>query len=188
MQNTNNTDVKRNSKKAVTYINYNIRGMQVRLVEDNGQRVVSTREAIAQAEDQGLDLVQISYDKNSHMAVCKILDYGKWKYEQSKREKTAKKLARANEIELKTIQFSVATDDADKLRLINQAKEFLAEKDKVKLSIRFRTRRESANLDFARSVMKGILVQFEGLAELDSVPQLSGKEFSCIIRPFKATR
>lgn len=77
------------------------------------------------------------------------------------------------------------TDDNDKLRQISHAKEFLAEGEKVKLSIRFRNRRESAKLDYAKSVMKEILTHFDGIAALDSAPAVSGREMSCILRSVK---
>ena len=103
-------------------------------------------------------------------------------YEQKKREKIAKKKARANVAELKTLQFSITTDDGDKSRIISHAKEFLAAGNKVKLSIKFRNRREMANINMAKDLMKAILGNFDGLAVLDSSPSLSGKELACILR------
>lgn len=180
MENTNN----KKSDNQRTYINYNIRGSHVRVVFDNKPaKVFQINDAINLAESQGLDLVQISYDKNDRLAVCKIIDYGKFKYEQSKREKRAKKQARENSVDVKTIQFSITTDDNDRKRLVSQAFKFLEDGDKVKLTIRFRNKRESANLDFAKNIMKTILTEFEEKSVLDSVPALSGRELACIIRP-----
>ena len=131
--------------REVTFVNYNIRNPKVRVVDDMSkqQKVMDTHAAIALAQEKGLDLVEIAFDKANRMPICKIIDYGKWKYLQTKKQKDAKKAAKANIIELKTVQFSVATDDSDKARLVNQAKEFLAEGDQVKIAIRFRNRRES---------------------------------------------
>ena len=131
--------------REVTFVNYNIRNPKVRVVDDisKQQKVMDTHAAIALAQEKGLDLVEIAFDKANRMPICKIIDYGKWKYLQTKKQKDAKKTAKANAIELKTVQFSIATDDSDKARLVNQAKEFLAKGDKVKIAIRFRNRRES---------------------------------------------
>lgn len=173
----------RKPKREVTYVNYSIRGRTVRVIQDGcAPKVMKTDEAISTAQSNGLDLVQVAYDAANHIPVCKILDYGKFKYEQSKREKEAKKAARANAVEVKQVQFSITTDDNDKTRLIEQAKGFLEAGDKVKLTIRFRNRRESANLNFAKDVMKSLLALLDGYADLDSAPALSGRELSCLLR------
>lgn len=183
MEKQNNNDKKSKHNNPV-YINYNIRGTHVRVIfNDQPAKIFQINDAIRLAESQGLDLVQISFDKNDHIAVCKIIDYGKFKYEQSKREKQAKKQARENLVDIKTVQFSITTDDNDRKRLISQAIKFLSEGDKVKLTIRFRNRRESANLDYAKNVMKGILTEFDGKSILDSAPTLSGRELACVLRP-----
>lgn len=187
MQNKNNqyTINKENNKqiKRDFMINYNIRSYQVRLIEDGQPAKILQRDiAINIAESRGLDLVQISFDKVERLPICKIIDYGKYKYEQAKKEKEAKKLAKANVSDIKTIQFSITTDDNDKTRLINQAKVFLSKGDKVKISIRFRNKRESTNLNFAKNIMLGILTNFETIAILDSNPALNGRELACILR------
>ena len=185
----NQTENKQKNKRDTFFTNYSIRCGKVRVIDESSPaKIMKKEDAIALAESKGLDLVQISFDTANHVAVCKILDYGKFKYEQSKREKNAKKLARANAIEIKTIQFSIATDDGDRQRLLAQAKEFLAEGDNVKLSIRFRNKREGQKIDYAKSVMRGILAEFEGLAVLDNVPGISGRELSCVIRPIKDSK
>ena len=76
----------------------------------------------------------------------------------------------------------MTTDTADYERMVEQAKSFLDEGDKVKLSLRFRGRRELSNMNYAKELMKGLLSRFDGLAVLDSPPALNGKELSCIIR------
>lgn|SRR5574344_1752715 len=186
MNNISTQDTDRQTRREpVTYANYNIRGFQVKIIGDGKADIMSRDMAIALAQGNGLDLVQISYDKNARMPVCKIIDYGKFKYEQTKREKEIKKQARANAIELKTIQFSVTTDDGDKTRLIARAREFLNEGDNVKLTIRFRNKRESMNLDFAKNLMREILVNFEDIAILDAKPELNGRELACVLRKVK---
>lgn len=163
--------------------NYSIRSPYCRVIEEGtAPRILKTSEAIAYAESLGLDLVEIGYDKSNGCSNCKVIDYSKFMYEQKKREKQAKKQARANAVELKSLQFSLTTDSSDKQRIIEHAKAFLAEGDKVKLSIRFRNRRETSNLSMAKDQMKEILSNFDGLAILDSAPALNGKELACILR------
>lgn len=177
-----------NSKKReVMYVNYNIHNPKVRLIDEiiGQQKVMDTHAAIALAQGKGLDLVEIAFDKANRMPICKIIDYGKWKYIESKKQKDAKKAAKANAVELKTVQFSIATDDNDKARLVSQAKAFLAEGDQVKIAIRFRNRRESQNMEFAKNVLRGIVMEFEGLAVLDQPPSVAGRLFSCTLRPMK---
>ena len=170
-------------KEKFVRTNYKIRNQYCRVIEDGkAQQIMKTSEAIAYAESLGLDLVEIGYDKANACSNCKVLDYSKFMYEQKKREKMAKKQARANAAELKSLQFSLTTDEGDKSRIISHAKEFLAIGDKVKLAIRFRNRREMANINMAKDLMKAILGNFDGLAVLDSSPSLSGKELACILR------
>ena len=166
------------------YKDYDIFPGKVRLVREGQQPIVIDRDAaIDLARQEGKNLVQIAYSKNDFpKTVCKILDYGKHLYEQKQREKQAKKQARANAAELKSLQFSLTTDEGDKSRIISHAKEFLAAGNKVKLSIKFRNRREMANINMAKDLMKAILGNFDGLAVLDSSPSLSGRELACILR------
>lgn len=163
--------------------NYSIRSQHCRIIEEGTTpRTLKTSDAIAYAERLGLDLVEFGYDKGNNCSICKVIDYSKFMYEQKKKEKLAKKQARANAVELKTLQFSLTTDFSDKQRIIEHAKEFLLNGDKVKLSIRFRNRRETANLSLAKDQMKEILASFDGIAMLDSSPALNGKELACILR------
>lgn len=78
------------------------------------------------------------------------------------------------------------TDDADRIRQIEKAKKFILDGDVVKLTIRFRNRRESANLEYAKDVMRQLLSNFDGIASLDSAPSISGRELSCMLRKAKS--
>lgn len=181
--NSQNSSKKNNQKERVVRTNYNIRNVYSRVIEEGKTpTIMRTTDAIKYAENLGLDLVEIGFDKANNCSNCKVCDYSKYIYEQKKREKEAKKQARANKVEIKSVQFSLTIDSADKDRMISHAKEFLNDGDKVKLSIRFRNRREMANVDLAKTLMKEILVSFDGLAVLDSTPTLNGKELSCVIR------
>lgn len=171
---------RKSKKRDVTFTNYNIRCSKVRVVDDGSSAVMSRDSAIQLAESRGLDLVQISFDVANHLAVCKIIDFGKFKYEQSKKEKEAKRIARANVTKVKTVQFGITTDDNDVQRLIAQSKKFLEEGDKVKISIR--TKRK---VDYAKSVMNDLLKSFDGVAVVDCPPNVAGKDLICILRPTK---
>lgn len=173
----------RDSRERFIRHNWKIKASQCRVVEDGKPPVVmDTRDAVKYAQDKGLDLVEVGYDPRSGISTAKVCEYGKYVYEMKRREKLAKKQARANATELKCLQMHLTTDTADYERMVEQAKSFLAEGDRVKLSLRFRGRRELSNIGYAKELMKGLLSRFDGLAVLDSQPALNGKELSCIIR------
>ena len=180
----NNSPQGKNTKRdKVIRTNWNIKSHSCRVIEDGmPPKVMSRNAAIEYAQSKDLDLIEIGFDKAGNCSNCKIADYSKYIYELKKREKEAKKQARAAKTVVKSVQMSLTTDTADKARMVAHAKEFLAEGDKVKLSLRFRNRRESANMEYAKNVMKEVLKEFEGLAALDSGPTLAGRELSCILR------
>lgn len=179
-KNRNNAQDKKERK---IFKNYEIFQGKVRLVEDGKQpRVIERDEAIELAESQDMDLVQIAYNKNDFPhAVCKIMDYSKHVYEQKKREKMAKKQARANEVDVKEMTFSIRCDEGDKNTKISHIREFLENGDKVKLIVRL-LRRESHLKEFAMNAMKEILSRIEDLAELDSNPSANGNLLICVVR------
>jgi translation initiation factor IF-3 len=176
----------KNSKERFVRHNWKIKAARCRVIEENAAPVImDTREAIEYAQSKGLDLVEVGYDFHTGISTAKICDYGKYQYDLKQKEKLAKKQARANTVDVKCLQMSLTTDTADLNRIIAHAKEFLEKGDKVKLSLRFRGRRELANIGLGRDMMKQVLSNFDGLAVLDSQPTLNGKELSCVLR--KAT-
>lgn len=178
-----NKSGQRNAKEKFVRYNWKIKASQCRVIEENlPPTIMNTRDAIEYAQGKGLDLVEVGYDPKSGISTVKICEYGKYMYEMKRREKQAKKQARANATELKCLQMHLTTDTADYERMVEQAKSFLREGDRVKLSLRFRGRRELSNMNYAKELMKGLLSRFDGLAVLDSTPALNGKELSCIIR------
>lgn len=180
---SNNTN---NKKERKINVNYNIRSSHCRVIEEGVEpKIMKTYAAVEYAESKGLDLIEVGYDKVNHCSNCKIGDYSKFVYEQKKREKQAKKQARMAQIDIKSIQLSLTTDVADKKRFIEHAKQFLDEGNKVKISIKFRNKREMNNIDLAKVLMKEVLMELDTLAVLDSVPTLSGRELSCILRKVK---
>lgn len=179
----NTTDQKSKKFEHVVRINWNIKSSYCRVIEpDKPPKIMKLTDAVEYAESLGLDLIEIGYDKQNRCSNCKVCDYGKFVYEQKQREKQAKKNARANAVEIKNLQISLTTDTADLERIVAHAKEFLIAGDKVKLALRFRNRRESANLELAKTVLRGVIDRFSGLAMLDSAITLNGKELSCILR------
>lgn len=166
--------------------NWKIRNKYSRLIEDGKPpRMMPTAEALEIAQSQGLDLIEIGYDRQNDCSNVIIRDYGKYIYDKKRREKEAKKQARANQTEVKTVQISLTIDTADMERMVERAKGFLADGDRVKISLRFRGRREMSQMPLARETIKGMLSRFDGIAVLDSTPQMNGKELGCIIRPVR---
>lgn len=169
-------------EKFIRY-NWKIKAPQCRVIEEGRPpMVMDTRAAIDYAQGKGLDLVEVGYDPRSGVSTAKVCEYGKYVYDMKRREKQAKKQARANSADLKCLQMHLTTDTADLERMVGQAKTFLEGGDRVKLSLRFRGRRELANMGVAKETMKSLLSRFDGLAVLDSPPSLNGKELSCVIR------
>lgn len=164
-------------------VNWNIKSPQCRVVSDGEPpRMMWTKDAIALAEEQGLDLVEIGYDRENRVSTCRICDYGKYQYERKRREKEQKKAARAGQVDVKSVQISVATDDADLARFEKRVLEFFGEGDNVRISLRMRNRREMANIEFAKQALKNFVSRFEGKAQLVSGPVVAGRDITCMLR------
>ena len=149
------------------------------MIDENGDNrgIVSIHEALNAAEEAGLDLIEIS--PQAMPPVCKILDYGKFKYEAQKRRNEAKKNQKV--INIKELKLRPQIDTHDYEVKIKQAKKFLAQGDKVKFTMRFKGR-EIAN-DHGREVLKQILEDLEGLYKLESEPKMEGKQMFMMISP-----
>lgn len=163
-------------------INENIKAKQVRLIDANNENrgVVSIDEALAIAEEEGLDLIEISPQANP--PVCKVLDFGKYRYEQQKKKNEAKKNQKVVEIkELKLRPMIEAHDYEVKLK---QAKKFLEQGNKVKLTMRFKGRELSAN-DKGKQVLARILEDLDDVCKVDSEIKLEGRQMTAVIAPNK---
>lgn len=181
--NTEKTNSSKNQKSKFVRTNYNIRCAYCRVLEDGmAPQIMPTKNAIEYAQSKGLDLVEIGFDSANHCVNAKVIDYGKFCYEQKRKEKAAKRAARENTPDLKSIQFSLTTDENDMSRQLDHAKEFLSRGDRVKIAIRFRNRRESSNMSLAKDMMIRILDNFSEIGIIESTPALNGREFSCILR------
>ena len=183
-QDTQNKNSKRREQRL--FKNYEIFQGKVRLVEDGKAPIVIERDAaIDLAQAKGLDLVQIAYTKADFPhSVCKLLDYNKFIYQQKQKEKQAKKAARANEVDVKEVDFSIRIDEHDADVKINKIKKFLEDGDKVKIIVKL-LRREMHLKSMAMDTMKMILGKVDVVAELDTAPSAVGNMLSCVIRKKK---
>ena len=167
-----------NGKKEIE-INEAIRDREVRLIGADGSQlgVMSGREALRLAQEQDLDLVKIA--PQAQPPVCKILDYGKYRFEQQKREKEAKKNQKV--IEIKEIRLSLNIDTNDFNTKVNQAEKFLKAGHKIKVSIRFRGR-EMAHTNLGLEVEKRFADALPD-AQVDKAPKLEGRSMHMFMSP-----
>lgn len=163
-----------------TRINGYIRVPQIRVILEDGSSlgIVNTRDALKMAQDQNLDLVEIN--PKAVPPVCKIMDYGKFKYEEKKKQSEAKKNQKIQD--LKELSFRPNTDENDLLHKIEQAKQFLADGNKVKFVIRFRGR-EVTHPQIGRDKMEWIFQQLTGLIQAVPPVSMEGKFMSVVVAP-----
>lgn len=163
-------------------INRMIETQEVRLVDEAGKMVgvVPTREAQARADAAGLDLVEVS--PTASPPVCKILDYGKFKYESQKKAAQARKRQRV--IEVKEIKMRPGIDDNDYDIKMKKVREFLDEGDKVKVTMRFRGR-EMAHQEIAMGILSKVREQMADLAKVEQFPRLEGRQMVMVMAPLK---
>lgn len=140
--------------------------------------ILTTREAIEKARSFGLDLVEVS--PNANPPVCRIMDLGKYKYEQSKKEKESKK--KQHIITVKEIRLRPKTDTHDLETKLSHARKFLEQKNKVKFSLIFRGR-EMAYQDFGRNLMKRVVEMLEDIAKPDGEMKMEGRRMIMILSP-----
>ena len=163
-------------------INEQIDVPEVRLIDDAGEMlgVVPTREAQARADEVGLDLVEVS--PTAQPPVCKILDYGKFKYEAQKKANAARKKQRV--IDVKEIKMRPSIDDNDYNIKMRKIFSFLEEGDKVKVTMRFRGR-ELAHQDIAMRVLTRVRDQVGELAKVEQFPRMEGRQMVMVMAPSK---
>ena len=166
--------------KSPQQINDAIRDREVRVVSDSGEQlgIMSAAQALRMAESQNLDLVKIA--PMAKPPVVKIMDYGKYRFEQSRREKEARKNQRV--VELKEIRLSVGIDKHDFDTKVNHALRFLEQGHKVKVSIRFRGR-EMAHANLANNNMKQFAEAVAELATIERQPKLEGRQMLMFLTP-----
>ncbi len=165
-----------------TRVNDQIDARQVRLVDEQGEMigVVGIEDALARAEEAGLDLVEIA--PNATPPVCKILDYGKYKYESQKRANAARKKQRT--IEVKEIKMRPSIDPNDYNIKMKKVQSFLEEGDKVKLTMRFRGR-EMAHQDLALRLLDRVREDVGARAKIEQMPKMEGRQMVMVMAPTK---
>ncbi len=170
----------RRSSGPIVRVNGKIRAREVRVVTDDGRQlgVISLAEAIRAAQGAGMDLVEVA--PNAKPPVCRIVDFGKFRYEQSKREKEARKHQHATK--LKEIQLRPGIDPHDRSTKLGHAIEFLCEEMKVKLSLRFRGR-EMAHKDIGFQVVEKFIEELAPYGHPDAPSKLAGRSVNVILSP-----
>lgn len=161
-------------------INRNIRAKEVRVIDPDGNQigVIPTYKAIAVANDFGLDLVEIS--PNADPPVCKIMDYGRYKYELTKKKQEAKK--KQTTFQLKEIKVRPKTGDHDLNTKIGHIKKFIQRKDKVKVTVIFRGR-EITLTQQGRGLLEKIVQETEEIASVEQYPKMEGRTMVMVLAP-----
>jgi translation initiation factor IF-3 len=161
-------------------VNEEIRIPQVRLIDQDGemQGVLTVREAMQRAFSVGLDLVEIS--PNADPPVCKILDFGKFKYEEQKRKNEARKKQKV--IEVKEIKLRPSIDDHDYDVKMRSMKSFIEEGDKVKVTMRFRGR-ELAHQELGMNVLMRVKDDLDAVAKIEAYPRMEGRQMTMVMSP-----
>ena len=153
-------------------INERIRDREVRLVSESGEQLglMSSREALKLAREADLDLVKIA--PNAKPPVCKIIDYGKYRYELARKEKEAKKKQKT--MEVKEVRLSPNIDTNDLNTKANQARKFITKGDKVKVTLRFRGR-EMAHVNYSKQILDSFYEKLEDIAVIDKNAKMEGR-------------
>ena len=161
-------------------VNERIEADPVRLIDADGEQVgvVGLEEALAKADDGGLDLVEIS--PNSDPPVCKILDYGKYKYEEQKRRNEARKKQKV--IDVKEVKMRPGIEQHDYDVKMRAMRRFLGEGDRVKVTLRFRGR-ELAHQHLGMKVLDRIRDDLEEIAKVEQLPKMEGRQMIMVVTP-----
>jgi len=165
--------------KEVT-INWDIKAPEVRVIDSDGKQIgiMPLKEAMKISEERGLDLVEVA--PNSNPPVCRIMNYGKYKYQQSKRIQEARK--HQTIIQVKEVKVRPRTEEHDFQFKLRHVKRFLSEGNKVKISILFRGR-EIAHPEFGREMLNRFLEGAKDLMVLEQAPRLEGRNMVMILAP-----
>ena len=161
-------------------LNEDINDREVRLIGENGEQmgIVSSDEALRIAEERGLDLVKIS--PQAVPPVCKLMNYGKYRFEQSKREKEARK--NQHVVEIKEIRMSPGIDVGDFNTKLKNAQKFLADGNRVKVSVRFRGR-EMAHTEIGHDLLTKFAEQCAEVANMEKAAKMEGRNMSIFLAP-----
>ena len=159
-------------------INGQIRDKEVRLIGENGEQlgIMSSKEAMRLAQEAELDLVKVA--PKAQPPVCKIIDYGKYRYELARKEKDARKKQKT--VEIKEVRLSPNIDTNDLNTKVNNARKFIGKGNKVKVTLRFRGR-EMAHVQQSRHILDDFAKQLEDVATVEKQPKLEGRNMSMVL-------
>ncbi|MBC7205312.1 MAG: translation initiation factor IF-3 [Methyloversatilis sp.] len=162
--------------------NSEINAPEIRLVGDEGEQlgIMSSRQALAMAEEAGLDLVEIA--PLAKPPVCRLMDFGKFKYQEAKRAAEAK--AKQKQIQVKEVKFRPGTDEGDYQIKLRNLTRFLQDGDKAKVTLRFRGR-EMAHQEFGIRLLERVKTDLEALAVVEQFPKLEGRQLIMVLAPQK---
>jgi len=168
------------NKQPEVRVNERIRVPQVRVIGDDGQQigVLPVRDALSLAQSKGLDLVEVS--PTARPPVCRIMDYGKFKYEQNRRARKAKK--KQHQMQLKEIKMRPKIEGHDYGFKIEHAREFLNARDKVKITITFRGR-EIAHQDIGYKLIQKVISALSDVSSIESAPRSEGRTLTAVLMP-----
>jgi len=154
----------------------------LRVIDDEGTQlgVISLAEALAAAEERGLDLVEVS--PNAEPPVCRIMDYGKYKYQASKRAAEAKK--KTARVEIKEVKMRPKTEEHDFNFKLKNARRFLEEGNKVKVTIMFRGR-EVTHPEYGRHLLEKVAEEVKDLGQVEMMPKMAGRFMTMVVAPHK---
>lgn len=161
-------------------VNREIRAPKVRVISSTGEQIgiISIQEALARADEEGLDLVEIV--PGSNPPVCKIINYGKFRYDQTKREKESKKSQ--HQVKVKEIKLKPNIDLHDLETKLRHARDFIVKGNKVKISCMFRGR-EMAHQQIGEKLVRRFCTELEDIAQPESPPKMLGRTLSTVLAP-----
>jgi translation initiation factor IF-3 len=178
--NNNRDEVRRNPDE--NRINWQIRVSQVRVVKDEKQLgIMSTDAARKIAQDEGLDLVEVA--PQARPPVCRIMDYGRFKYEEKLKKKENAKKQRESQVQLKELRLRPGISEHDTDTKINQAKKFLEEGYRVQFKLQFKGQREMAHKDQGFVVMKRVIEVLDSVCVVEKSPKIEGNRITCCLAP-----
>ncbi len=167
---------KRRPRREIIRINERIRVPEVRVLYKDANKIMPTRKAVELAKNAGLDLVEVA--SNARPPVCRIVDYGKWRYEQSKQKKDKQ----ASKVKEKEIKFRVRIEQHDYEMKLKRAEDFLAHGCKLRMQLQFRGR-ENAHKELGFELMKKVRADLSGMAHVDLEPKLNNRSILMLLSP-----
>jgi len=171
---------KKKTKAETVHVNHRIRAPQVRVIDADGSQIgiLPIREALEKAYEKDLDLVEVS--PNAKPPVCRILDYGKYKYEQAKKAKSAKR--KQHTVQLKEMRYRPKIEEHDYQFKTRHVKEFLIQGYKVKVYVEFRGR-EMAHVEFGKKIMERLQEDLAEIAIVEQKAKMEGRNLIMIVMP-----